>query len=157
MHSTVQVWMPYLSSCTILLYDSQYSKCHIQNTCATILQGVEHYCIANPQALPPSLQTPEVNSLGYDASRGLVYAACGDWRTHVYDLETGKRTQTLEGHDDYVHDVVARWVCLVFFRSSQVSTGMVRVWFRIFALVWWRIINWVFSVRSSTLLGHVIT
>lgn len=102
----------------VFLYDSQYCHCHIQKTCTTVSQGVEHYYTANPQALPPSLQTPEVNSLGYDASRGLVYAACGDWRTHVYDLETGKRTQTLEGHDDYVHDVVARWVCLVFFRSS---------------------------------------
>lgn len=102
------------SACTIFLNDSQYYNCHVQKT----LLGVEHYCIASPHALPPSLQTPEVNSLGYDASRGLVYAACGDWRTHVYDLETGKRTQTLEGHDDYVHDVVARWVCLLFFRSG---------------------------------------
>lgn len=50
--------------------------------------------------------TPEVNSLAHDPQRGLLYAACGDWRTHVYDLETGKRTHTLEGHEDYVHKVV---------------------------------------------------
>ncbi|KAG7156048.1 THO complex subunit 6-like [Homarus americanus] len=30
--------------------------------------------------------TPEVNSLAYDPGRGLVYAACGDWRTHVGNL-----------------------------------------------------------------------
>lgn len=50
--------------------------------------------------------TPEVNSLAHDPQRGLLYAACGDWRTHVYDIETGKRTHTLEGHEDYVHQVV---------------------------------------------------
>ncbi|XP_066986398.1 THO complex subunit 6 homolog [Macrobrachium rosenbergii] len=49
--------------------------------------------------------TPEVNALAYDNERRVIYAACGDWRTHVYDLETGKRLQTLDGHDDYVHDV----------------------------------------------------
>ncbi|KAK3864259.1 hypothetical protein Pcinc_028363 [Petrolisthes cinctipes] len=68
--------------------------------------------------------TPEVNSLGYDGSRGLVYAACGDWRTHVYDLETGKRTQTLEGHDDYVHDVVASGDLV----ASAGEDGQVLVW-----------------------------
>ncbi|CAL4096801.1 unnamed protein product [Meganyctiphanes norvegica] len=50
--------------------------------------------------------TPEINSLAYDEDRGLVYAACGDWKTHAYDLESGKRTMSFEGHDDYVHDVV---------------------------------------------------
>lgn len=49
--------------------------------------------------------TPEINSLAYDADNGLVYAACGDWKTHVYDIESGKRTMSYEGHDDYIHDV----------------------------------------------------
>lgn len=68
--------------------------------------------------------TPEVNSLSYDSVRGLVYAACGDWRTHVYDLETGKRTQTLEGHDDYVHDVVTSGNLV----ASGGEDGQVFVW-----------------------------
>lgn len=68
--------------------------------------------------------TPEVNSLAYDTVRGLVYAACGDWRTHVYDLETGKRTQTLEGHDDYVHDVVTSGNLV----ASSGEDGQVFVW-----------------------------
>jgi len=50
--------------------------------------------------------TPEINSLAYDEDRGQIYAACGDWKTHVYDIESGKRTMSFEGHDDYVHDVV---------------------------------------------------
>ncbi|XP_076031572.1 THO complex subunit 6 [Oratosquilla oratoria] len=50
--------------------------------------------------------TPEVNSLAYSHTYNHLYAACGDWRTHVYDIETGKRSHILEGHEDYIHDVV---------------------------------------------------
>ncbi|KAL7633372.1 UNVERIFIED_CONTAM: hypothetical protein RMT77_016243 [Armadillidium vulgare] len=50
--------------------------------------------------------TPEVNSLAYDSERNWVFAACGDWRTRAFDLETGKETLSLSGHEDYVHDVV---------------------------------------------------
>ncbi|XP_069969430.1 THO complex subunit 6 homolog [Penaeus vannamei] len=68
--------------------------------------------------------TPEVNGLAYDSIRGLAYAACGDWRTHVYDLETGKRSQTLEGHEDYVHDVVVGGSLV----ASSGEDGSVLVW-----------------------------
>ena len=35
-----------------------------------------------------------------------MYAGCGDWKTRAYDLETGKQVSALEGHEDYVHDVI---------------------------------------------------
>lgn len=53
-------------------------------------------------------QTPEVNNLAYDGERHWVFAACGDWRTRAFDLETGKETISLSGHEDYVHDVIVR-------------------------------------------------
>lgn len=49
--------------------------------------------------------TPEVNSICYDSERGQLWAACGDWKTRAYDLETGKLVSSLEGHKDYVHEV----------------------------------------------------
>uniref|UniRef100_A0A2P2I2J2 THO complex subunit 6 homolog n=1 Tax=Hirondellea gigas TaxID=1518452 RepID=A0A2P2I2J2_9CRUS len=57
-----------------------------------------------------SFGTPEVNSLCYNNSTGnsqLLWAACGDWKTRAYDLETGKLVTSLDGHKDYVHQVTA--------------------------------------------------
>ena len=46
-----------------------------------------------------------MNALAYDSERKVIYAACGDWRTHTYDMETGKKIQSFDGHEDYVHDI----------------------------------------------------
>jgi len=48
---------------------------------------------------------PEVNAMAFDSNKDILFAASGDCKTRSFDLETGKVTLKLEGHEDYVHDV----------------------------------------------------
>jgi len=50
----------------------------------------------------------EVNSLCEDAVQQHVWAACGDLKTRIYDLNTLKLVGEVGGHQEYVHQVVVR-------------------------------------------------
>ncbi|KAF2365568.1 WD40-repeat-containing domain [Trinorchestia longiramus] len=49
--------------------------------------------------------TPEVNDLSYNSEKNVIWAACGDWKTRGFDMESGRLLYSLEGHKDYVHQV----------------------------------------------------
>jgi len=74
------------------------------------------------QADESDFGTPEINSIAIHD--GALYAACGDCKTRVYDLSTRRLTDTLEGHTDYVHQVVARGSSVV----TCGEDGAVLVW-----------------------------
>jgi len=57
---------------------------------------------------------------------GLIYAACGDNKVHIWDTETEQQVGSLQGHADYVHCVA------VTNDGNQVISGgedgTVRLW-----------------------------
>lgn len=60
-------------------------------------------------------QMPEVNGLSYNPTSGIVWAACGDWKTRGYDVNTGRLMNCLEGHKDYVHQVAVKLVIIAIY------------------------------------------
>ena len=52
--------------------------------------------------------------MAFDSDKDILFAACGDCKTRSFDLETGKVTLKLDGHEDYVHDVAIRYFNYVF-------------------------------------------
>ena len=57
-----------------------------------------------PDTLTP-FDTIETNSLVINNEDNSLIAGCGDGKIHVWDLTSGDKKQTLEGHTDYIHAV----------------------------------------------------
>lgn len=73
------------------------------------------------------LSTTEVNSIvidNHDEGCKRLLAGCGDNFVHVWDLETGEKTLSLQGHTDYVHDLTMKnSLC-----ASASEDGSVKLW-----------------------------
>ncbi|XP_048477063.1 THO complex subunit 6 homolog, partial [Rhincodon typus] len=72
------------------------------------------------------LDIPEINSLVLNQKDNSLLMACGDNTVQVMDLENGVFTQTLNGHQDYVHCVALRDQHRECVSGSE--DGTVRLW-----------------------------
>nr|CAD7589232.1 unnamed protein product [Timema genevievae] len=71
-----------------------------------------------------ALEKPDVNSLIFDKTKGLLYAGCGDDKIYVFNLESRQLLRTMEGHEDFVHCLHNLGNIL----ASASEDGLVKLW-----------------------------
>ncbi|XP_068629842.1 THO complex subunit 6 [Battus philenor] len=75
-------------------------------------------------SLHSKFEQTDVNSLWFCEQENKIYAGCGDDNVYVYNLEDGRRVNTLEGHKDYIHSVHGRGQQLI----TAGEDGLVMLW-----------------------------
>nr|CAD7264090.1 unnamed protein product [Timema shepardi] len=78
----------------------------------------------NWKSIKDALEKPDVNSLIFDKTKGLLYAGCGDNKIYVFNLESRQLLRTMEGHEDFIHCLHNLGNIL----ASASEDGLVKLW-----------------------------